>query len=130
MMREVIGRTPIQPALTELRGQIEDQVRRGTQAIMDQYRAGVVITQVQLQKVDPPAAVIEAFRDVQRAAADRERQRNEAEAYRNDIIPRARGEAERMIQEAQGFRDSQVARRPRRGAALSQRACAYPSART
>ena len=58
----------------------------------------------------PPAAVIEAFRDVQRAAADRERQRNEAEAYRNDIIPRARGEAERMIQEAQGFRDSQEAR--------------------
>jgi membrane protease subunit HflK len=65
---------------------------------------------VQLQKVDPPAAVIEAFRDVQRAAADRERQRNEAEAYRNDIIPRARGEAERMIQEAQGYRDSQEAR--------------------
>ncbi|MFC7473348.1 FtsH protease activity modulator HflK [Dankookia sp. GCM10030260] len=110
MMREVIGRTPIQPALTEARGQIEDQVRAGTQAIMDQYKAGVAITQVQLQKVDPPAAVIEAFRDVQRAAADRERQRNEAEAYRNDIIPRARGEAERMIQEAQGFRDSQEAR--------------------
>ncbi|WP_338050836.1 FtsH protease activity modulator HflK [Roseicella aerolata] len=110
MMREVIGRTPIQPALTEARGSIEDQVRSGTQAIMDQYRAGVAITQVQLQKVDPPAAVIEAFRDVQRAAADRERQRNEAEAYRNDIIPRARGEAERMIQEAQGFRDSQEAR--------------------
>jgi membrane protease subunit HflK len=110
VMREVIGRTPIQPALTEARGQIEDQVRAGIQAIMDQYRAGVAIQQVQLQKVDPPAAVIEAFRDVQRAAADRERQRNEAEAYRNDIIPRARGEAERMVQEAQGFRDSQEAR--------------------
>ncbi|MBC4014659.1 FtsH protease activity modulator HflK [Siccirubricoccus deserti] len=110
MMREVIGRTPIQPALTEARGQIETQVAQGTQAIMDQYGAGVAITQVQLQKVDPPAAVIEAFRDVQRAAADRERQRNEAEAYRNDIIPRARGEAERMMQEAQGFRDSQEAR--------------------
>jgi modulator of FtsH protease HflK len=65
---------------------------------------------VQLQKVDPPAEVIEAFRDVQRAAADKERSRNEAEAYRNDIIPRARGEAERMIQEAQGYRDSQEAR--------------------
>jgi modulator of FtsH protease HflK len=110
VMREVIGKTPIQPALTEARGQIEDQVRTGIQAIMDQYKTGIVITQVQLQKVDPPAAVIEAFRDVQRAAADRERQRNEAEAYRNDIIPRARGEAERMNQEAQGFRDSQEAR--------------------
>ncbi len=107
VMREVIGRTPIQPALTEARAQIEDQVRAGTQAMLDQYGAGVAVTQVQLQKVDPPGAVIEAFRDVQRAAADRERLRNEAEAYRNDIIPRARGEAERMVQEAQAFRDSQ-----------------------
>ncbi|MBL6078786.1 FtsH protease activity modulator HflK [Belnapia sp. T18] len=110
MMREVIGRTPIQPALTEARAQIETQVAQGTQAILDQYKAGVVVTQVQLQKVDPPSEVIEAFRDVQRAAADKERSRNEAEAYRNDIIPRARGEAERMIQEAQGYRDSQEAR--------------------
>ncbi|MFN3449887.1 MAG: FtsH protease activity modulator HflK, partial [Roseococcus sp.] len=110
VMREVIGRTPIQPALTEARAQIEQEVRRGTQAIMDQYRAGVEITQVQMQKVDPPAAVVDAFRDVQRANADRERARNEAESFRNDIIPRARGEAERMVQEAQGFRDSQIAR--------------------
>lgn len=110
VMREVIGRTPIQPALTEARAQIEQEVRRGTQAIMDQYRAGVEITQVQLQKVDPPTQVVDAFRDVQRANADRERARNEAESYRNDIIPRARGEAERMVQEAEGFRESQVAR--------------------
>ena len=110
VMREVIGRTPIQPALTEARGQIETEVQAGLQSILDQYRAGVMVTQVQLQKVDPPAAVIEAFRDVQRASADGQRARNEAEGYRNDIIPRARGEAERMIQEAQGFRDSQEAR--------------------
>lgn len=110
VMREVIGRTPIQPALTEARAQIEQEVRRGAQVIMDQYRAGVEITQVQLQKVDPPAQVVDAFRDVQRANADRERLRNEAESYRNDIIPRARGEAERMVQEAEGFRESQVAR--------------------
>ncbi len=110
VMREVIGRTPIQAALTEARAQIEQEVRRGTQAIMDQYRAGVEITQVQMQKVDPPAAVVDAFRDVQRANADRERVRNEAESFRNDIIPRARGEAERMVQEAQGFRDAQIAR--------------------
>lgn len=110
VMREVIGRTPIQPALTEARAQIESEVLRGTQAILDQYRAGIVITQVQLQKVDPPNEVIDAFRDVQRANADRERARNEAESFRNDIIPRARGEAERMVQEAQGFRESQVAR--------------------
>jgi membrane protease subunit HflK len=128
VMREVIGRTPIQPALTEARAQIEEQVRAGTQAILDQYGAGVAVTQVQLQKVDPPAAVIEAFRDVQRAAADRERQRNEAEAYRNDIIPRARGEAERLVQEAQAFRDSQVARARGEAQRFTQVLAAYQQA--
>jgi len=109
-MREVIGRTPLQPALTEARANIEADVLRRTQAILDQYRAGIQIIQIQLQKVDPPAAVIDAFRDVQRANADRERTRNEAESFRNDIIPRARGEAERLVQEAEAFREGQVAR--------------------
>jgi membrane protease subunit HflK len=110
VMREVIGRTPIQPALTEARAQIEQDVRRGVQSILDQYLAGIEVTQVQLQKVDPPAAVIDAFRDVQRANADRERLQNEARSFANDIIPRARGEADRLEQEAQGFRESTVAR--------------------
>lgn len=110
VMREAIGRTPIQPALTEARAQIEAAVLAGTQAILDQYNAGIEVTQIQLQKVDPPAAVIDAFRDVQRANADRERLRNEAEAFRNDIIPRARGEAERLVQEAQGEREARIAR--------------------
>ncbi|MBW8271472.1 FtsH protease activity modulator HflK [Caldovatus aquaticus] len=110
VMREVIGRTPIQPALSQARGQIEVQVRQGTQAILDQYGAGVEITQVQLLKSDPPAEVIDAFRDVQRAVADRERARNEAEAYRNSILPEARGNAQRLIQEAEAFREAQVAR--------------------
>ena len=110
VMREIIGRTNIQAALTDARAQIEQDVRRGAQAIVDQYLAGIEITQVQMQKVDPPSAVVDAFRDVQRANADRERVRNEAESFRNDIIPRARGEAERMVAEAQGFRDSQTAR--------------------
>jgi membrane protease subunit HflK len=70
----------------------------------------VEITQVQLQKTDPPAAVIEAFNDVQRAGSDRERARNEAQSYRNDIVPRARGEAQRLVQEATAYRESQVAR--------------------
>jgi modulator of FtsH protease HflK len=110
VMREVIGRTPIEAVLTQARSQIETQVMQGTQAILDQYKAGVLIRQVQLSGGQPPAAVAEAFRDVQRASADADRAKNEAEAYNNDIIPRARGEAERMIQEAQGFRDSQEAR--------------------
>ena len=129
VMREVIGRTAIQPALTEARAQIEQEVRRGAQVIMDQYKAGIEITQVQLQKVDPPAQVVDAFRDVQRANADRERQRNEAESFRNDIIPRARGEAERMVQEAQGFRESQVARAGGESARFLSVLSAYEQAR-
>jgi modulator of FtsH protease HflK len=108
-MREVIGRTPIQPALGPLRGQIESDVLKQTQEILDTYKAGVEITQVQLQKVDPPAAVIESFRDVQRANTDAERIRNEAESYRNDIVPRARGDAARIVAEGQGIKAASVA---------------------
>jgi membrane protease subunit HflK len=107
-MREVIGRTDIQPALTEARQQIENSTRQLLQVMLDDYQSGIEITQVQLQKVDPPASVVDAFNDVQRARADRERVRNEAEAYRNDIIPRARGEAERLIQEASAYREQTV----------------------
>jgi membrane protease subunit HflK len=109
VMREVIGRTPIQPALTDARAQIEAAVAKGVQGILDQYGAGVEITQVQLQKVDPPAAVIESFRDVQRANTDADRMRNEAESYRNDIVPRARGDAARLTAEADGARQSSIA---------------------
>ncbi|HEY1410737.1 MAG TPA: FtsH protease activity modulator HflK, partial [Rhodopila sp.] len=108
-MREVIGRTPIQPALGPMRGQIEADVLKQTQEILDRYQAGVEVTQVQLQKVDPPAAVIESFRDVQRANTDAERMRNEAEAYRNDIVPRARGDAARIVAEGQGAKAASVA---------------------
>jgi membrane protease subunit HflK len=108
-MREVIGRTPIQPALTEARARIETEVLREMQTILDAYNAGVEITQVQLQKVDPPSAVIDSFRDVQRANTDAERMRNEAEAYRNDIVPRARGDAARITAEADGARQASIA---------------------
>ncbi len=109
VMREVVGRTPIQPALTEARARIEQSVAAGAQAVLDQYGAGVEITQVQLQKVDPPGAVIESFRDVQRANTDAERARNEAEGYRNDIVPRARGDAARLTAEADGARQANIA---------------------
>ncbi|MBI1206574.1 MAG: FtsH protease activity modulator HflK [Azospirillum sp.] len=107
-MREVIGRTELQPALTEARQQIETSTRQLLQAMLDEYTTGVEVTQVQLQKSDPPAPVVDAFNDVQRARADRERLRNEAETYRNDIIPRARGEAEKLIQEASAYREQVV----------------------
>jgi membrane protease subunit HflK len=108
-LREVLGRTPIQPALTQLRAQIETDVLKQTQEILDRYKAGIEITQVQLQKVDPPAAVVESFRDVQRANTDAERMRNEADTYRNNIVPRARGDAARIIAAAQGEKQAAIA---------------------
>ncbi|MDA8252290.1 MAG: protease modulator HflK, partial [Rhodospirillales bacterium] len=96
-------------ALTEGRAKIETDVRKGVQYILDQYGTGVEITQVQLQKVDPPAAVIDSFRDVQRANTDADRMRNEAEAYRNDIVPRARGDAARIVAEADAQRQAAIA---------------------
>ena len=107
-LREVIGRNPIQAALSDKREQIAIQAQEELQKLLDTYGAGIHVQQVQLQKVDPPGAVIDAFNDVQRARADQERARNEAEAYRNDIIPRARGEAERITQEAQAYREQVV----------------------
>ena len=109
-MREIIGETQIAQALAEGRGKIETDTQHLLQRILDSYGAGIEITQVQLAKVDPPAPVIDAFRDVQRALADRERLRNEAEAYRNDIIPRARGDGVRIRQEAEAFHAEVVAR--------------------
>ncbi len=109
-MREVIGKTEIASALAEGRSAVETQTRELLQQVLDGYEAGIQVTQVQLQKVDPPEAVIDAFRDVQAARADLERLRNEAEAYRNDIIPRARGEAEQLLQEAEGYKQEVVAR--------------------
>ncbi len=109
VLRQVVGHTKIQSALTEGRAAIEEAVTRGTQAILDQYKSGIEITQVQLQKVDPPADVIEAFRDVQRANTDADTARNEAQSYANDIVPRARGESAAILAEANGAKTAAVA---------------------
>jgi membrane protease subunit HflK len=108
-MREIVGQSDIEPILTEARAKTEADVQGLMQKMLDGYGAGVQVTQVQLQKVDPPAQVIDAFRDVQAARADQERSQNEAEAYANKIIPEARGEAERILQAAQGYRDQVIA---------------------
>jgi modulator of FtsH protease HflK len=108
-MREIVGETPIAQALAEGRGRIETETQKLLQSILDSYGAGIEITLVQLQRVDPPNPVIESFRDVQRALADRERLRNEAEAYRNDILPRARGDAVKIQQDAEAYRAQVVA---------------------
>jgi membrane protease subunit HflK len=108
-IREVIGRSPIQPALNTLRQQIENDVHTQTQQILNRYGAGIEITQVTLQGANPPEAVVESFVDVQRANTDAERLRNEAQAYANDIVPRARGDAARIVFEGQGAKQAAVA---------------------
>ncbi len=103
-LREIISRTPIQSAMSDKRAQIADETRDLLQRLLDQEHAGILITQVQLQRVDPPPQVIDAFNDVQRARADQERARNEAEAYSNDVLPRARADADRITQEANAYK--------------------------
>ena len=129
VMREVIGRTPIQPALTEARARIETDVKAGMQAILDQYKSGVEITQVQLQKVDPPADVIESFRDVQRANTDAETARNQAESYRNDILPRARGDSAAITAQAEGAKQSSIVEATGQGQRFASVYAAYQAAK-
>ncbi|MBF0334123.1 MAG: FtsH protease activity modulator HflK [Alphaproteobacteria bacterium] len=107
-MRDIIGQTPIHIALTEGRARIAISARDLLQGLLDSYGAGIRVTQVQLLKVDPPGVVVDAFNDVQRAKADQERLRNEAEAYANDVLPRARGESVRLQQEAEAYKEQVV----------------------
>ena len=107
-IREVVGQTDLEAALTTKRQQVEQSTKDLLQQILDDYGAGVVIVDIKMQTADPPSQVMDAFQDVQRAKQDRERQENEAIAYRNDIVPKANGEAERIIQEATGYREQQI----------------------
>src|SRR2546421_2395091 len=108
-MREVIGRSEIQPILTGARQTIETAVHDLMQKVLDSYQAGVQVTQVQLQKVDPPTQVIDSFRDVQAARADLERTQNEAQTYANRVVPEARGRAAQVTQAAEAYREQTVA---------------------
>ncbi len=109
IMREVIARTPITQALSGGKSEIEITTKNLLQQILDYYKAGVRITSLKLQRVDPPAQVIDAFRDVQTAKADKEKEINQGQAYANDIIPRARGEAAQMLEQAQAYKQEVVA---------------------
>jgi membrane protease subunit HflK len=108
-MREVVGRSEIQPILGPARQMIESSVQELMQKTLDSYGAGIQITQVQLQKVDPPAQVIDAFRDVQAALSDQERAQNEAQTYANKVVPEARGKAAQITQAAEAYKAQTVA---------------------
>ncbi|HTM73255.1 MAG TPA: FtsH protease activity modulator HflK [Pseudolabrys sp.] len=108
-MREVVGRSEIQPILTGARQTIENAVQELMQRTLDHYGAGILVQQVQLQKVDPPSQVIDAFRDVQAARADLERAINEAQTYANRVVPEARGRVAQITQAAEAYKQQTVA---------------------
>jgi len=109
-LRTVIGRHNIDQALTMGKLQIQEESKELLQSILDKYKTGIQVVAVQLQDVSPPKQVIAAFKDVASAKEDKNRMINQAEGYRNDIIPKARGEAEALIRAAEGYREARIKR--------------------
>ena len=109
-LRTVVGRNKIDETLTTGKFTIQEETKSQLQSILDLYESGIHVVAVQLQDVSPPKEVIGAFKDVASAKEDKNRMVNQAEGYRNDIIPKARGEAEAMIRAAEGFRESRIKR--------------------
>ena len=109
-LRTVVGRNKIDETLTTGKFKIQEETKSQLQAILDKYESGIHVVAVQLQDVSPPKEVIGAFKDVASAKEDKNRMINQAEGYRNDVIPKARGEAEAMIRDAEGFREARIKR--------------------
>ena len=108
VLREIVGQSEMQPIITGDRGKVEDETKSELQKVLDEFQSGIEIVRVKLQKADPPKQVVDAFNEVQRAKADMERFKNEAEAYRNEILPKARGEAAQKLQDAQAYQAAVV----------------------
>jgi membrane protease subunit HflK len=109
-LRSTVGQMTIDAVITEERARVQSQTREFLTRLMDQYQNGILITDVRLQVADPPEEVRDAFQEVVRARADRERLINESEAYQNNVVPRARGEKQRLIEEATGFKEKEILR--------------------
>lgn len=108
VLREIVGQSEMQPIITGDRGKVEAETKEELQKLMDDFGAGIVIVRVKLQKADPPKQVVDAFNEVQRAKADQERFKNEAEAYRNEVLPKAKGEAVKRVQEAEAYKEAVI----------------------
>jgi modulator of FtsH protease HflK len=109
-MREVIGKNAIAKVLTAGREDVEVATKGLMQKVLDDYKTGIEVVSVNLRDVNPPDEVLAAFRDVQSARVDMETARNEAEAYRNDIVPKARGEAQKLMLDAEAYKQEVIAR--------------------
>ena len=108
VLREVVGKTRLEDLLTVSRQSVERESRTLLQDLLDEYEAGILIQSIQLQDVNPPKEVIDAFDDVQKARQDKEKTVNQAEAYSNTIVPEARGKAEKILQEAEGYKNKLI----------------------
>jgi membrane protease subunit HflK len=109
-LRSTVGQMTIDAVITEERARVQDDTRVFLSRLLEDYGTGIQVTDVRLQVADPPEEVRDAFQEVVRALADRERIINEAEAYQNDIVPRARGDKQQLIEEASAFKDREVLR--------------------
>ncbi|MBV7328092.1 FtsH protease activity modulator HflK [Chloroflexi bacterium TSY] len=109
-LRSTVGQMTIDAVITEERARVQDETRQRLVALLEDYGTGILVTEVQLQVADPPAEVRDAFQEVVRALADKERLINESQAYQNDVVPRARGEKQQVIEEATAFKEQQILR--------------------
>ena len=108
VMREVVGQRDLEFLLTGGRQEVEQVVRSDLQDILDEYESGILVQSIQLQSVNPPALVIDAFDEVQRARQDKEKLVNEANSYMNKIVPNARGDAAKLVQEATAYKEQVI----------------------
>ena len=108
VMREVVGQRDLEFLLTGGRQEVEQVVRSDLQDILDEYESGILVQSIQLQSVNPPALVIDAFDEVQRARKDKEKLVNEANSYLNKIVPNARGDAAKLVQEATAYKEQVI----------------------
>lgn len=108
-LREVIGKSRLDDIITENRSAIAIAVQQSTQQLLDLYRTGLVVTNINIQRADVPEAISEAFADAIRAREDKERLQNQAQSYANDVVPRARGEAARLVEDAKGYKARVIA---------------------
>lgn len=108
VLREIVGQSEMQPIITGDRGKVEDETKAELQRVLDEFNAGIIIVRVKLQKADPPREVVDAFNEVQRAKADMERFKNEAEAYRNEVLPKAKGQAAQIAQDAEAYKAATI----------------------
>ncbi|MFV0627137.1 MAG: FtsH protease activity modulator HflK [Alphaproteobacteria bacterium] len=106
VLREIVGQSKMQAIITEDRGRLEDETKTELQALLNEFNSGIQIVRVKMQKADPPQQVVDAFNEVQRAKADMEKFQNQAQAYRNQIIPQARGESAQIVNDAEAYKES------------------------